>query len=99
MLAAVSALGIACSLSLLFWLWYGSRLFPADCPVTVTLSAEGRGERAEHCVRGLCWLRAAGLLRGAVWIQDAGLTAEGRARLLALIAQRPGIRLSPPPGY
>lgn len=98
MLTAVSALGIACLLCLLLWLWYGSRLFPADCPVTVTLRAEGEGERAEICVRGLCWLRAAGLLKGAIWIQDAGLTAEGRARLLFLLERRPGVRLSPPPG-
>lgn len=98
MLTVFLALGTAFGLGMLLWLCYGWFLFPVDCPVDITLDAEGAGCHAEHCLRGLCWLISSGLLHGSILVQDTGLSSEGRTRLLCFIQSHPGVRLTPPPG-
>lgn len=99
MVTVLLALGTAFGLCMLLWLCYGWCLFPVDCPVTVSLEAEGEAACAERCLRGLCWLMSSGLLHGRILVEDAGLTPSGRGKLLRLIHTHPGIRLTAAPGH
>lgn len=75
------ALGIACLIGLAL----GRLLLPVLLPLRTVVEAEGDGHGLEQTVKGLLWLRRAGLWRGRVVIEDRGLDREGLllARTLA----------------
>ncbi|MCD7822221.1 MAG: hypothetical protein LUG44_01620 [Clostridiales bacterium] len=89
-LAALAAVGLAAVL----WLLLGACLVPTGTEDTlrVCLLASGAGAEVEHTLRGLKWLRTAGLLRAGVDIVDTGLNGEGRAQVKHLLRQYPGTR-------
>lgn len=76
----------------LVWLAHGWLLLPVPCPVQVVIPAAGGGEGLEHTVRGLLWLRRAGLLRCTLSIRDEGLN-EGGALLARTLARSAGVEL------
>ena len=63
----------------LSWLVLGALLLPGRCAVRLTVPARGGGEGLEQTVKGLLWLRRAGLLRGEIVIEDCGLDGDGAA--------------------
>ncbi|MCD8145922.1 MAG: hypothetical protein LUD84_01370 [Clostridiales bacterium] len=87
-LAALAAVGLGAVL----WLLLGVCLMPVGTEGTlrVCLLASGAGAEVEHTLRGLKWLRTAGLLRAGVDIVDTGLNGEGRAQVKHLLRQYPG---------
>ncbi|MCD8141838.1 MAG: hypothetical protein LUD83_00945 [Clostridiales bacterium] len=89
-LAALAAVGLGAVL----WLLLGACLMPvgAEDTLRVCLLASDEGAEVEHTLRGLKWLRTAGLLRAGVDIVDAGLNGEGRAQVKQLLRQYPGTR-------
>lgn len=90
-LAVLATIGLAA----LLWLIFGTFLMPAGTPGTmrIYLLASGEADDVEHTLRGLKWLRNAGLLAGKVDILDAGLDGVGRARVKHLLKQYPGVHL------
>lgn len=86
--AVLAVFGMAC----LVWLAYGWLLLPGDCPVEAVIVASGNGERLEHTVKGLLWLRKNRLWFGCIVIRDAGLDPEGMA-VAAALARQEGIEL------
>lgn len=75
------AIFAALGLIALLWTAYGAMLMPVGRVETLELRliASGDGTDVEQMIRGLCWLKRAGLLRGKVVILDRGLTPKGRA--------------------
>ena len=66
------------------WLALGALLLPGRCEARFTVSARGGGEGLEQTVKGLLWLRRAGLWRGVIVIEDRGLDEDGLALARAL---------------
>lgn len=89
LLSLLAAFGLMC----LLWLGAGWLLFPLRCPARIVLEAHGHGEELEQAVRGLLWLRRAGLWRGTVVIRDEGLDERGLA-LARTLSLRWGVELS-----
>jgi len=73
-------------LALVAWLAAGGLLLPGPCPVRVLVEAEGNGAGVEQTVKGLLWLRRAGIWKGCVIIEDRGLDPEG-LQLVRLLAR------------
>lgn len=92
LLTLLAVFGLLC----LIWLCLGWLLLPLRCPARIILEAHGSGEGLEQAVRGLLWLRAAGLWRGTVILRDTGLDDQGRA-LAGALSLRDGVRLAPRP--
>lgn len=84
--AVLAVAGMAC----VIWLAYGWLLLPGCCPMRTTVSASGDGDGLEQTVKGLLWLRRAGLWRGEIAICDAGLT-QGGLQLAMTLARQSGI--------
>lgn len=82
-LAIFSVIGMAC----LVWLGCGWLLLPGRCPVQAVVSAMGPGDGLEQTVRGLVWMRRAGLWRGVIAIRDDGLSHDGLTLALTLARQ------------
>ena len=86
-------IAVLLSVGLVAWLATGRLLLPGSCPVRALVEGRGCGEGLEHTVRGLLWLRKAGLWRGTVVIQNCGL--DDRGILLAqLLARRNGVEFN-----
>ena len=85
----LAAFGLVC----LGWLALGALLLPGRCAARVVVSARGGGEGLEQTVKGLQWLRRAGLWRGVIVIEDCGLD-EGGAALARALAEEGGVRFS-----
>ena len=75
------------------WLTLGALLLPGRCAARFVVSARGGGEGLEQTVKGLLWLRRAGLWRGVVVIEDCGLD-EGGAALARALAGKSGVTFS-----
>ncbi len=75
------------------WLCFGRLLIPAGGSAVVVLPGRGDGGDLEHAVRGILWLRGAGLLEGQVIIADCGLSAQGKAVAIALCLREPSVSL------
>ena len=75
------------------WLALGALLLPGRCAARFTVSARDGGEGLEQTVKGLLWLRRAGLWRGEIVIEDCGLDPDGLALARAL-AEKSGVRFS-----
>ncbi|GEM_PF-1476188 len=82
LLAVLSSIGAAAVL----WLLFGFLLLPVgrENSVRVVLMAQENAADIEHILRGLHWLRAAGLLNAEIEIVDAGLDETGRERVRRL---------------
>lgn len=75
------------------WFLFGRLLSPiAGESVFAVIPARGAGERLEHDVSGVLWLRAGGMARMTVVIVDDGLDGEGLAVANALLERDSGIR-------
>lgn len=79
------------------WVLLGRLLVPAaeEGGVYAVVSASGGGDRLEHDVKGLLWLRECGWARFTVVIADGGLDQAGRAAAEALVKDFPGLKLCP----
>ncbi len=78
----------------LCWALFGRLLAPvAGEEVWAVVRAGGAGERLEHDVAGLLWLRVGGMARFTIVIVDDGLDERGRAVAEALLSREPAIRL------
>lgn len=71
----------------LLWAALGRLLLPGTCPVRAVVAGTGGGEGLEQTVKGLLWLRGAGLWRGTVVIEDRGLEPAGVLVARALARQ------------
>ena len=91
LVAALAALG----LFTLLWLAFGRLLLPAG-EVHILLPVAGEGAELEHTLKGLHWLRAAGLLDARIDLLDAGLSEGGRDRVDRLLRTEGGLRLYRP---
>lgn len=81
----------------LCWVLFGRLLAPvAGDSVCAVVRSSGAGERLEHDVSGLLWLRAGGLCKSAIVIMDEGLDDEGLAIAAALMKREADIRLCKP---
>lgn len=75
------------------WFLFGRLLSPvAGENVFAVIPARGAGDRLEHDVSGILWLRAGGMARMTVVIVDDGLDCEGLAVASALLERDSGIR-------
>ena len=75
------------------WFLFGQLLAPvAGEKVFAVIPARGAGERLEHDVSGILWLRAGGMARMTVVIVDDGLDCDGLAVAKALLERENGIR-------
>lgn len=88
LVAALAALGLFS----LLWLAFGRLLLPAG-EVHILLPVAGDGGDLEHTLKGLRWLRAAGLLSARIDLLDAGLSEAGRDRVARLLRGEGGLRL------
>lgn len=80
-------------LLVLGWFLFGRLLVPvAGENVFAVVRAKGSGERLEHDVAGLMWLRSGGLARVTIVIVDDGLDSMGLAVAAALLERDNGIR-------
>ena len=86
-------LSVLLAIALVAWLATGRILLPGSCPVRAAIMASGCGDGLEHTVRGLLWLRRAGLWRGTVVIEDCGLNREG-ILLARVLARRDGVEFT-----
>lgn len=86
LLAVFAVIGMA----FLVWLAYGWLLLPGSCPIRAVVSAAGAGEGLEQTVKGLLWLRRAGLWHGVISIQDSGLNEPG-VMLALMLAREDGV--------
>lgn len=78
----------------LCWGLFGRLLAPvAEEGVFAVVRAAGAGERLEHDVSSLLWLRAGGLAKPAIIILDEGLDEMGLAIAAALLKREAGICL------
>ena len=77
----------------LSWLVLGALLLPGRCEARLTVPAQGGGEGLEQTVKGMLWLRRAGLWRGEIVIEDCGLDGDGLALARAL-AEKNGVAFS-----
>ena len=84
--AVLAVIGMA----VLVWLAYGWLLMPGRCPIRAVVSAAGVGEGLEQTVKGLLWLRRAGLWHGMISIQDTGLNEAG-VMLALMLAREDGV--------
>ena len=75
------------------WLTLGALLLPGRCAARFVVSARDGGEGLEQTVKGLLWLRRAGLWRGGIVIEDCGLDGDGAALARAL-AEESGVCFS-----
>ncbi len=83
----------------LCWGVFGRLLAPlAGAGVFAVVRASGAGERLEHDVSSLLWLRAGGLARPAIIILDEGLDKSGLSIAAALLNREAGISLCKPGG-
>ena len=80
--------GIVC----LAWAALGRLLLPGKCPVRAVVEAKDAGEGLEQTVKGLLWLRSAGLWRGVVVIEDCGLDQQGIV-LARTLARQDGVEI------
>lgn len=79
------------------WFLFGRLLSPvAGENVFAVIPARGAGDRLEHDVSGILWLRAGGMARMTVVIVDDGLDCEGLAVAAALLERDNGIRFCRP---
>lgn len=79
------------------WFLFGRLLSPvAGENVLAVIPAKGAGERLEHDVSGVLWLRAGGMARMTVVIVDAGLDCEGLAVASALLERDNSIQICRP---
>ena len=83
------ALGIACLVGLAL----GRLLLPVLLPIRAVVYGAGRGDGLEQTVKGLLWLRRAGLWRGLVIIEDRGLDREGLL-LARMLARQDGVEFT-----
>ncbi len=91
-IAAVCVLGLA----LVVWWLFGRLLQPMPGQgAKVLLNGRGDGEKLEHIVHSLIWLRSLGLLRCPIVIVDIDLTPAGRELALHLAARWPDVILWP----
>lgn len=78
-------LAVLCAFGVLFlcWMIIGAFILPVGSAETlrVCVLASGNGESVEHTLKGLDWLRRAGILRAGVDVIDAGLNGAGRAQV------------------
>ena len=77
----------------LLWVVLGRLLLPGRCPVRAVVAGMGQGEGLEQTVKGLLWLRSAGLWRGMVVIEDCGLDPAG-VRLARALARQDGVEFT-----
>ena len=82
----LAAFGLVC----LGWLALGLLLLPGGCAARMVVDAKGDGDGLEQTVKGLLWLRRAGLWRGEIVIKDRGLDPEGAA-LARMLAEEGGV--------
>ena len=75
------------------WLTLGALLLPGRYAARFTVPARGGGEGLEQTVKGLLWLRRAGLWRGEIVIEDCGLDGTGLA-LARTLAEESGVIFS-----
>ena len=75
------------------WLTLGALLLPGRCAARFVVSARDGGEGLEQTVKGLLWLRRAGLWRGGIVIEDCGLDRDGLA-LARTLAEKDGVCFS-----
>lgn len=76
------------------WLVLGRLVMPQEPEEWLSvLPARGDGETLEQSVRGLIWLRCAGVATGTIVILDQGLSPEGERLAQALCRKEPGVVL------
>lgn len=79
-------------LLVLGWFLFGRLLVPVTGEsVFAVVSAEGAGERLEHDVAGLLWIRSGGLAKFTIVIVDDGLDSAGLAVAAALLDRESGV--------
>ena len=71
----------------------GRLLLPVLLPIRAVVYGAGRGDGLEQTVKGLLWLRRAGLWRGRVIIEDRGLDREGLL-LARMLARQDGVEFT-----
>ena len=85
----LAAFGIVC----LVWAAVGRLRLPGSCPVRAVVCGAGSGAGLEQTVKGLLWLRSAGLWRGVVVIEDHGLDRAGLL-LAQTLARQDGVEMT-----
>ena len=76
------------------WLVLGRLVMPQEPGEWLSvLAAQGDGETLEQSVRGLIWLRCAGVATGTIVILDRGLSPEGKRLAQALCQKEGGVVL------
>ena len=93
----ILALLASAGLLALAWVSFGRLLLPVGTwgPAYAVVPASGDGAGLEQAVKGLLWLRGAGLAQFTVVIADGGLDPAGRALASALMNGRQGVLLCP----
>ena len=77
----------------IIWVAAGRLLLPWHCQVRAVVEGTGSGEGLEQTVKGLLWLRSAGLWRGVVVIENRGLDQTGRL-LAQMLVRQDGVEMT-----